>query len=307
MLAGVYYFYSINAQKNQQATSIKPSSLKLSLTNECRAVPKFIAPLKMRTPSIDSKQADGSMGLQIRDMSQKNKVWKHKSWNKTGYIGAFDRDRQGNIFVAPMPYVSLSKNPPKLQNQIYVIDSKTAEMTLFMQLPTDNPPNSKNPFGAMGLYYDCDTDSLYVSSLAGSEPMQEKGVIYQIDVKTKKIISTLKNTDAIGLGVFNTGKGKRLYFGSARSSGLYSVPLDTQGRFTPKKRYELALSQIKGGDTTIINKIKFIKNKNKLFMVLKEFEFGFRLVAENKPFKKKYNFAWDKKNSKWIFSGFSKE
>jgi len=42
-------------------------------------------------------------------------------------------------------------------------------------------------------------------------------------------------------------------------------------------------------------------------MAIKETEFGFRLMAENKINKKKYNFKWNNEAHKWDFSGFSKE
>ena len=247
------------------------------------------------------------MGLQIRDVSQKNKTWQDPSWAMSGYMGAFERDREGNIYVSPMPYVSLLKNPPEKQNNLYKIDANTGKMSLYMTLPAQKLPDSRNPFGVMGLYYDCDTDSLYVSSLAGAEPMQEKGVIYQVDTQSKQIKSRLQHTDAIGVGTFNTPQGKRLYFGSARNSAMYSVPLDSEGRFHKQKKYELSLSQIKGGDSTVIKKIKFKQYKNKYLMSLQEVEFGFRLLAENNPFKKQYHFEFEPARNQWIFKQFTKE
>ncbi len=272
-------------------------------TSHCRKVPAFISKLAMRMPSIDSRLTDSSMGLLIRDFSKKDEVWQHPSWKISGYVGAFERDDKGNIYVTPLPYVSLQDNPPEKQNQIYRIDSKTGEMSLFMVLPATDKPNNKNPFGTMGLHFDCDTKSLYVSSVAGSKPMQEKGVILQVDINTKKILSKFENTDVIGLGVFNTPQGKKLYFGSARDPYLYSVALDKQGHFVGDKKYELSLSELEGGDTTIIKQIKFKLKNNKATMVLKDMEFGFRLLAENNPIKKKYNFEFDQKESKWTFKG----
>lgn len=310
VIAGIViaaYFYSIKADKKKQISSISTVNYKFGVTNTCRKVPSFIRSLKMRAPSLDSRQQDESMGLLIRDNAQQNRTWQHKSWLQSGYIGGFDRDQQGNIYVAPMPYVSLLKNPPEIQNQIYQIDPKTAKMSLFMKLPTQNPPNAKNPFGTMGLYYDCDTHSLYVSSLAGSLPLKERGVIYQIDVRSKKILSKLENTDAIGVGVFNTKKGKRLYYGSARNSHLFSIGLDQKGHFQGDKKYEVSLSRVKGGDTTVIKKVQFSNIKNKIIMSLKEVEFGFRLTAENNPNKKKYAFELDQTNSQWIFQGIARD
>ena len=301
------YFYSINGNSKKQVLSTTVTKkFPFGLTGGCRTVPKFISSLKMRKPSLDSRQQDGSMGLLIRDFAKKDTSWQHKSWEKSGYIGAFDRDKQGHIYVVPMPYVSLLVNKPEEQNQIYRIDSSTAKMSLFMKLPTKTQPNARNPFGAMGLFYDCDTNSLYVSSLAGSQPMKEMGVIYQIDLKTKKIVSKLENTDAIGIGVFNDETGKKLYFGSARNSNLFSIALDNEGHFSGEKRYELSLSQIKGGDSTVIKKVQFAKKNSQFYMILKEIEFGFRLLAENNTHKKKYNFQRDKTSHKWVFKGFSK-
>ena len=122
MIAVGLYFYSLNTNKNKQVASVSTINHPFGLSNTCRAVPKFIPSLKMQSASLDSKQEDGSMGLQIRDIATKGKIWQHKSWTASGYIAAFDRDEFGNIYVTPMPYVSLLKNPPKLQNQIYKID-----------------------------------------------------------------------------------------------------------------------------------------------------------------------------------------
>ena len=220
-IAVTFYLYNNSASNKKLIKSVSTVNFKFGLTGNCRGIPKFVAPLKMRTPALDSRQQDGVMGLQIRDYSQKNKVWRHPSWGVTGYIGTFDRDKRGNVYVFPVPYVSLLNNPPEKQNQLYIIDSKTAKMSLFMKLPSETEPNLRNPFGVMGVYYDCDTDSLYVSSVAGTKPIQETGTIYQINVKTRTILSKLENTDAVGVGVFNTSKGKRLYYGSARSSNLF--------------------------------------------------------------------------------------
>ena len=277
------------------------------LVNGCRKLPKFIQTLKMRAPALDSRQDHGVMGLIIRDVSQKDKTWQHPSWLQSGFIGSFDRDEEGNIYVSPQPYISLLENPSELQNRLYKIDKDTAKMEFFMELPAHSLPNKKNPFGAMAMAFDCDTQSLYVSSLAGSEPRSANGAIYQIDLKTKKVISSFKNTDAMGLNVFNHKGRKTLYFGSARNPYLYSIELDSKGRFKNKKKYELSLTELEGGDTTVVKKITFLKSKNQYYMKLKEREFGFRLFAENKPFKKTYIFGLNPIKATWDFKGITKE
>ncbi len=298
------YWYG---QKKEAVISHKlPPQFKLGLVNECRKIPRFITQLNMQQPAIDSKQQSHAGGILIRDVAT-NRTWQHPSWQQSGYLAGFDRDKKGNLYVAPLPYVSLTDNPPQKQNQIYKIDANSAQMELFLKMPSGEIPDNKNPFGTMGLFYDCDTNSLYVSSLAGSKPRAEKGVIYQIDLASKKVVSQLAQTDAIGIGVFNTLKGKKLYFGSARSPHVYSVLLDENGHFIGKKHYEFSLSTIQGGDSTVVKKMIFSKQKGKFVMTLKETEFGFRLLAENNLNRKKYHFHYSLAADKWTFFALNRE
>ncbi|MBL4772777.1 MAG: hypothetical protein JKX98_04015 [Alcanivoracaceae bacterium] len=300
ILTIVYYFLKKDLSE-KLTEDILPTNFKFGIVNNCRGIPAFIKPLKMRQPAIDSKQQGHSGGLLIRDITNINHIWQHQSWLQSGYIGAFDRDNKGNIYIAPLPYLSLKKNPPEQQNQIYLIDNNSAQMSLLMKLPSKEIPNNKNPFGVMGLFYDCETHSMYVSSIAGSVPKQEKGVIYQLDLTSNQVVSKLEHIDAIGLGVFNTLKGKRLYFGSARKPHIYSVKLDKEGHFKGSERYEMSLSEIQGGDTTVAKKILFKKVANKYHMIIKETEFGFRLMAESNPNRKKYHFQYSISKDKWDF------
>ncbi|VAW40168.1 hypothetical protein MNBD_GAMMA01-2130 [hydrothermal vent metagenome] len=294
-------YHLIWNQSQPNSIQSLPTNFKLGIVNKCRKIPEFISKLNMQQPALDSKQQGHAGGLLIRDIRNQQHVWQHSSWQQSGFIGGYDRDKYGNIYVAPLPYVSLHKNPPAQQNQIYIIDNKTAQMSLFMQMPSAAIPNNKNPFGTMGVFYDCDTNSLYVSSIAGSLPKQEKGVIYQIDLDTKQVVSQFNNTDAVGIGVFNSINSKKLYFGSARNSHVYSTILDENGHFIGGKKYELSLSNISNGNSTVVKKIIINKVANKFNMILKEIEFGFRLVAENNPNRKKYHFQYSLSQDKWDF------
>ena len=305
-LSLIGYFYSAQSQTKTGSNKL-PSQFKLGLVGTCRKVPDFIAQLNMQQPAIDSKQQGHEGGLLIRDLRNQSHTWKHPSWSQSGFLAAFDRDKNGNTYVAPLPYVSLKKNPPEKQNQIYIIENKTAQMKLYLKMPSTAIPNSNNPFGTMGVFYDCDTNSLYVSSVAGSTPRKENGIIYQIDLKTKKVISQLTHTDAVGIGILNTLKGKKLYFGYARKPYIYSINLDEKGRFIGKKKYELSLSNIQGGDTTVAKKFIFSKRDNKFIMTVKETEFGFRLLAENNPYRKKYHFEYSLSKDKWFFINASQD
>ena len=305
-IAFAYYWFSLKQEKPKNESNHLPKQFNIGLVNSCRKVPAFIRQLNMQQPAIDSKGQGHAGGLLIRDIATRQ-TWQHPSWKQSGYLAAFDRDSLGNLYVAPLPYVSLQQNPPADQNQIYKIDAKTAQMSLFMKMPSVEIPNIKNPFGTMGLFYDCDTNSLYVSSVAGSTPHKEKGIIYQIDLATNKVVSQFKQTDTIGIGVFNTLKGKKLYYGSARAPHIYSINLDEKGHFISDEKYEFSLSTIQGGDTTVAKKIQFTNQKGQYVLTVKETEFGFRLLAENNLNRKKYHFSYSLADDKWSYVSSSKD
>lgn len=273
------------------------------LTNQCRAQGAFVNRSGLQQPvALDSRQK-GYKGLRLISMRDQ-KTWQHPTWDDVGHIGAFARDRKGNIYVASVPSVSISKAMTEgLANQLYRIDTKTGVLAFFMDIPAAASFSTANPFGIMGLSYDCDTDSLYVSSIAGSTADQVAGRIYQVDVANRKIISQLEQTDALALTVFN-GAHKRLYLGSARSPDVYSVVLDAKGQFTSDVRHEFSLATLSGGSTSNARKLVFTRNKQGQFTLqVKEMEFGFRLLAENNLLKRVYQFGYQKESDDWTFLG----
>ncbi|EIJ36024.1 hypothetical protein [Thiothrix nivea] len=276
------------------------------IANACQAMPPFIAKTGIGAPvAIDTLQR-GYTGLRLLN-PQAGKTWQHPSWDDAGHVGAFARDGAGNIYIAPTPEVSLAENPPALQNRIYRVDAQTGEMALWLELPAVAPPSPANPFGTMGLFYDCDTDSLYASSLAGSTPRQANGRIYRIRVADKTVADQMDNTDAIGVGVFNGVKHKRLYFGAARSSDVYSVALDANGDFTDDMRHEFALATLPDGNTTSVRRFEFANRQGQYVMQAKELEFGFRLPAENNPHKRVYLFTYQAGQDSWQFAAIAPE
>ena len=273
---------------------------KPGVADACRILPPFIAKTGLgQQVALDSQQR-GYQGIRLVQ-AKTGKTWQHPSWDDAGHVGAFARDRDGYIYVAPTPDVSLKDNPPALQNRIYRVDAQSGEMSLWLELPAAAAPSAANPFGVMGLFYDCDTHSLYASSLAGSAPRQALGRIYQIDIASKQLLGQLEDTDAIGIGVFNGVKHKRLYLGAARSSDVYSVALDAKGGFTPDVRHEFALAALPDGNTTSVRKFNFGQERGQYVMRLKETEFGFRLMAENNPHKRTYGFKYDAMQDRWEF------
>lgn len=275
---------------------------RVGLTDSCRAQASFVVNTGLSQPvALDSRQR-GYKGLRLVSM-RTQKTWQHPSWDDLGHIGAFARDRQGHIYVVAVPNVSLSAElMAGLPNKLYRIDAVTGEMAFFMDLPAVAAPSTSNPFGIMGLFYDCDTDSLYVSSVAGSSSTAVNGRIYQVDVAGKKVVAQLAQTDALGIAVFNGPTHKRLYLGSARTPDIYSVALDATGGFSRDVRHEFSLSELPGGNTSNARKITIQRDKQGTFLMkIKEQEFGFRLLAENNNNRRIYQFSFVQSQDQWAF------
>ncbi len=274
----------------------------LGLVDNCRAYPQFLNKTGLGMPiAFDSRQR-GYMGLRLIQ-PKTGQFWADSSWDDAGHIGAFARDKVGHVYIAPTPEINLHDNPPALQNRIYKIDATSGKMQPWLNLPAVQLPTPNNPFGVMGLFYDCETNSLYASSVAGSEPTKTLGRLYRIDLNTKTIADQIEGVDAIGIAVFNDVKHKRLYFGSARSSDVYSLILDAQGNFSEQVKHEFALASLPNGNSTSARKLIFTQTKGGQFaLAVKETEFGFRLTAENNPIRRTYHFTYDTTNNAWHYS-----
>jgi len=271
----------------------------------CQAVPNFALEMGYDVSAIMSTN-ETEKGLVIYDRPTQvgqtpTNVYQHPSWAQAGYLGTPVNDELGNIFVAPAPRVSLFDNPPEQQNTIYKVDTDTGEMSEFVTLPSAKPISSENPFGIVGLAYDCDTKSLYVATIAGSTRTEEIGAIYQIDPQNGKILSRLKNIDAFGLSVFNRVQGKRLYFGLARKSEVWSVALDSDGNIKGNPRFEFSMV---GWGTEGDEKARRIIFRRANEMIVRGAQFNYNLIAAGSTRQQTdYLLYYDPVQDIWLLQG----
>ncbi len=215
-----------------------------SAVTDCRGYPQFTPDYGFRGGVIINTSLPERMGLVLLDPAQQGKGFQHPSWVKAGNLGPFTADEAGNIYVGPVPRVSLADNPPEGANTIWRVDTKSAEMAPFLKLPAAAEPNERNPFGILGMAFDCDTSSIYVSSVAGSGPASEVGRLFQIDPATTQVASQVEGIDALGIVVVKAPEGKRLYYGAARENLIYSIALDERGAFAGEPRLEIDLADL---------------------------------------------------------------
>jgi hypothetical protein len=278
LVLGLIGFYSMKRSPN---------------TNKNHQIPPFVTTLGFGNKAAFSTSDRKSQGLILVEGERK---YQHPSWKTAGSLSPITRDGKGNTFVAPAPWVDLLKNKPADQNKIYRVDGQSQEMKLFVDLPRDNPQTTENAYGVLGLAFDCDTDSLYATSIFASTRREINGKIYQLDEKGN-ILSKLNKTDAIGLAVFNSAKGKRLYFGDARTSEIRSIVLDDNGNFSSESKVEISLANLgpRGNDKP--RKINFSNNE----MVVFGIEFSYNLVAPTEKQETIYRFRYDASQDKWNY------
>lgn len=304
-LLAIIVFWLASTNKLDPQAHAEP--LKIGSAHYCARTPRFVNKFGLQQPVAIDTQQSKVVGLVMRELRGKKRVFQHPSWRQTGHVTSTVRDAEGNIYVIPVPSVSLETNPLEHRNKVYKVNAINGEMKIFASLPLPESGGLLNPFGTMGLALDCDTNSLYVSSVAGSTPKQQLGVIYQLDLQSGDVLDQLNNVDAIGLGIFNFFDQKRLYYGSARSSNLNSIGLTTRGGFKRNQkeaahRYELSLLGVKNGDTTQIRKVVIYKTKDHQYgMDLTETEFGFRLGADTSRRYKHYLFKLDLNQRSWVY------
>jgi hypothetical protein len=248
--------------------------------SDCRSLPAFVGnpSFGFRSEQITASTAERDvMGLVLYDAERPDQGFQHPdgSWDDAGHLGAFAYDGVGNIYVAPTPRVSLLENPPAGSTTIWRIESSTGHMAPYITIEAAAAPNERNPFGVMGLSYDCGTNSLIVSSVAGSTPGQERGRIVRVDLATRTTTTLLDGVDSIGLVIARIGGEQRLFYGLARSNEVWSISLDERGIVNGEPQFAFALDLVGATPGERVRKLDVDKGTLRMTMV----PFAFTLQA----------------------------
>lgn len=286
-IAAAYFAYQYFSKKPQTPPA------KVGIVTGCQKSPQFIAGMNFGNRAALSTSDKFRAGLLI---VEGERVYQHPSWKNAGFLAPIEQDKDGNIYVAPAPFINVLQNPPDQQNTVWRIDSRSQEMTKFLDLPYDVKITDENAFGALDLAYDCDTESLYVSSVFGSTRNDELGVIYRIDTKTKAISYVINNTDSFGLGIYGTAKGKRLFYGLARKSEIWSIVLNADGTPNGTPRRELTLENLGPRGDDKLRRITFQPNGEMLVFGI---EFNFNLIAPTEKQETVYRFRYNAERDAW--------
>jgi len=237
----------------------------------CVQQPKFLAKLHVTPPvtiDLSQQQFKGLAFLYGKNFRQ---VIHPKEWEIFEHFSTYAFDKEGNTYLAPMPFISIKPTTFNLQKNIYKLDSLTGKLSIFMEL-NDVLPTASNPYGIISLVYDCDDETLWVSAIDKSNYRAERGAIYHIDITDKKVLQKIEGFDALTIRLLKTKQGKFLLAGSARESALYAFSIKNRV-LSENKIKLLALPNA----NEHIRKIK-VKSSNRL--ELQTIFFSYTLIAE---------------------------
>ncbi|MCS6997489.1 MAG: hypothetical protein NZ533_11205 [Casimicrobiaceae bacterium] len=229
----------------QSAPRVNPTPLMPA--DRCTGDPKFLERIGLSRRAIIDTTGTRGVGVIVFDVDERGQPTRsvvHPSWSQAGHVGRIQRDRHGHIYLHPAPNVSLEHNPIERANRIYRIDSESGVMSLFVELPKAAEANERNPFGVLALALDCDADALYASTVYGSTPSAERGVIARIDLGTRTVRVARTGLDALSLAVAREGPGRRLYVGTARDNTIISYAIKPDGTLADDERVEIELDRI---------------------------------------------------------------
>lgn len=268
----------------------------------CKRPPAFAAAQGFSGQAQLSTQDSRHIGLVLTESGPDGgsaRVYQHPSWSQGGHLGPPVLDEAGNIYLVPVPYVQVLDNPAEKQNIIYKVDGQTGVMSPLVDLPVAAPPSASNPYGLVGLTYDCDLRRIYASSLSGSDQVQVQGRLYQVDPAGGKVLDRIDGVDAIGLSTFNGADGKRLYLGLARRSEVRSVALTAGGGFAdenPRLEFSVADRGLHGDE-----KARRITIGADRMMIVRVMTFDFNLVSNSERLQTGLRYDYDEAMDRWSY------
>jgi len=283
----------VNLKSTKKMMIINPDIGEFKHIRTCAIQPLFLSKLRVPQPiaiDLSQQQYRGVAFLFGPNLSQSVHP---KSWTRFDHFSSYILDPKGHMYLTPMPYITIAPKTFELQKSIYKLDSNSGKLSVWMSID-DVKAGTKNPFGLIALDYDCDDNTLWVSAIDESSYRESRGVIYHIDVKSKKILQKVEGFDALSVKLLKSSQGKYLLVGSARDNGLY--------RYEIKNR-QLSTTPIKLLEVDDFNeRVRKIYIRDKNTLRLETIPFAYTLVAEtgeDSTIRENYRAIWHPELTSW--------
>lgn len=295
VLGAGYFVYTEKNLHMNHVSKIEENIGNFTRIQSCVQLPKFLKKLKIKQPVMIDLSQKRYKGIALLHGQRLEKVLHPKRWEQYENFSTYALDREGNIFLAPMPFISIKPTTFNLQKNIYKLHSDSGKLEIFMHFD-DVLPSPDNPYGVNGLVYDCDDNTLWVSAIDETSYKEQKGLIYHVDLKRKKVLQKVHAKDALSLSLVKSTQGKYLLAGAARSSGLYAYKIETLNGKQVMSEGAKKLLELPNPNEHI-RKIK-VTGKNTL--ALQTIPFSYSLIAQTaKKDRLLYDAAWDQYKKKW--------
>jgi hypothetical protein len=289
----------ITVHKKNEAPQVKPAKRtdaytigRFNMQKKCANPPHFLTELKIPQPVVIDLSQKQFKGIALLYGKQFQKALHPKQWEQYGHLSTYTLDKQGNIYLVPMPFISILPTTFNLQKNLYRVDSTTGKLSVLMQFD-DVHPSASNPYGLNALVYDCEDETLWAAAIDESDYRTQKGVLYHIDPKNHRVLQQVEGFDALSLALLKNYQGRKfLLAGSARDNGLYAYEI-TQGKLAEKPVKVLELPSV----NEHIRKIK-IKGNNTL--ELQVIPFSYTLIAQTANSERMfYQAVWHEDTHQW--------
>ena len=298
MIVGTMIIYKKNQQVTQTQTTIniQHNIGTFGLQKSCVRLPLFLKELHIPQPVMIDLSQQHYKGIALLHGKQMQKVLHPKAWEQYEHFSTYTLDREGNIFLVPMPYISIKPTTFNLQKNIYKLDSRTGKIEIFMHLD-DVHPSASNPYGINAITYDCDDNTLWVSAIDETDYDAQHGVIYHIDIRTKELLSRIEGADVLTLMLLKNKKSKYLLAGGARANVLYAYDLKSyEKKKSPISFKPIVLFSLPS-DNEYIRKIK-IRGTNHL--EIQTIPFSYTLIAQTGQSDRAiYHAIWKEPTNMW--------
>ncbi len=290
-------FAVVAYKKNSQKQVIPQDEIfqgEFSRTRACRRLPRFLQQLKIQQPVVIDLSQQRFKGIAFHHGARLEKTLHSKLWEDYESFGTYTLDEKGNLYLAPMPFISITPNTFELQKNIYQLDSLTGKLSVFMRFE-DVVPGPSNPYGVHALVYDCEDKTLWVAAIDETDYLTQKGVIYHVDPNTKTILQRVEGFDALTLNIVQTPQAKYLLAGSATDSGLHAFTINNGS---------LSSSSVKLLELPSANDhIRKIKIKANNHLELQAIPFSYTLIAQSaEQYRVIYDAKWDNAASQWVLT-----
>ncbi len=288
-------FYAVHSLKKDQQRVSSNSIGNFELRKTCAIQPLFLSKLKIPQPIAVDLSQDRYRGVAFLFGQNLSQAVHPKSWMRFDHFSSYILDPEGNMYLTPMPYISVNPNTFNLQKSIYKLDSNSGKLSVWMSI-NEVKAGSNNPFGIIAIDYDCDDNTLWVSAIDETDYSTQRGVIYHIDIKSKKILQRVEGIDALSLKLLQSDQGKYLLVGSARESLLYAFYIDG-GMLSSTPQKLLALPDAN-------EHIRKIMLRGKNHLELQTIPFSYTLIAQTveQGIRTNYNAYFDIRLNSWKLS-----